>query len=135
MSNLAGRNGVGSTVREIAAETKVPAGYLSKVMRSLRTAGLVRSRRGLKGGVSLSRPPAEISALQIIQAVDQSSRVDTCPLGRTEHCEAMCSVHRKIDQAVSIIEQTFLKITLSELADTAGVCPARDGRVSLEPPC
>ena len=44
--------------REIAEATRVPSGYLAKVMQTLVKADLVQSRRGLGGGFTLGRSPA-----------------------------------------------------------------------------
>lgn len=57
-------------VREIAEITEMPFPYLSKIFQRLGDAGITESKRGYKGGVRLSRPPAEISLLQIDAAVE-----------------------------------------------------------------
>ena len=65
------RNGSESMlVREIAELTEMPFPYLSKIFQRLGEAGIVESKRGYKGGVKLTRPPARISLLQIEAAVD-----------------------------------------------------------------
>ncbi len=57
-------------VREIAGLTELPAPYLSKIFQRLADAGIVDSKRGYKGGVRLSRPPSQITLLQINAAVE-----------------------------------------------------------------
>ena len=57
-------------VREIAELTEMPFPYLSKIFQRLGEAGIVESKRGYKGGVKLTRPPALISLLQIEAAVE-----------------------------------------------------------------
>jgi Rrf2 family protein len=57
-------------VREIAKNTDMPLPYLSKIFQRLGDAGIVETKRGYKGGVRLSRPPAEITLLQIDAAVE-----------------------------------------------------------------
>ncbi|MEO6809766.1 MAG: Rrf2 family transcriptional regulator, partial [Isosphaeraceae bacterium] len=52
---LGGHVGRPATTRQIAATTKVPVGYLSKVLQSLGKAGLVDAQRGLHGGYVLAR--------------------------------------------------------------------------------
>jgi Rrf2 family protein len=59
-------------VREIARNTKMPLPYLSKIFQRLGEAGIVESKRGYKGGVRLSRPPEEITLLQIDAAVEST---------------------------------------------------------------
>jgi Rrf2 family protein len=59
-------------VREIARNTKMPLPYLSKIFQRLGDAGIVETKRGYKGGVRLSRPPEEITLLQIDAAVEST---------------------------------------------------------------
>ena len=103
------------TVRQIAAGTKVPEGYLSKVMQSLGRAGLVRSQRGLHGGFSLDREAAELSILEVVNAVDPVVRIKTCPLGLAAHGRRLCPMHRRLDDAVAMVETAFGKSLLVEL--------------------
>lgn len=57
-------------VREIAERTEMPMPYLAKIFQRLGDAGIIESKRGYKGGVRLSRPPSEITLLQIDAAVE-----------------------------------------------------------------
>jgi Rrf2 family protein len=54
----------------IAQLSRIPAGYLSKVMRALVVGGLVESQRGPRGGFSLVRTPEAITLLDIVRTVD-----------------------------------------------------------------
>ncbi len=60
-------------VREIAKLTLMPLPYLAKIFQRLADAGIVESKRGYKGGVRLTRPPSEISLLEIDAALESSS--------------------------------------------------------------
>lgn len=103
------------TVREIAAVTKVPEGYLSKVMQGLNRAGLVRSQRGLHGGFTLARDPREVTILEVVNAVDPLPRITSCPLGIPSHGADLCPMHRRLDDAVLLVQKAFGDSTLSEL--------------------
>ena len=48
----------------------IPLPFLLNILAELRTAGLVRSRRGVDGGYQLARPPGAITVADIIRAVD-----------------------------------------------------------------
>ncbi len=58
-----------ATGQGIAEVTKVPPGYLSKIMQQLVKSKLVNSQRGIGGGFVLARTPAEISILDVVNAV------------------------------------------------------------------
>ena len=106
------------TNQQIAHGTQVPSGYLAKVLQSLGRADLVRSQRGMGGGFSLSRTPAQITALEVINAVDPIRRILSCPLALENHCEDLCPLHRRIDEAIGLVERAFGDTTIAELEGT-----------------
>lgn len=112
---LANQADSAKTTEQIAQGTQVPAGYLSKVLQTLGRANLVRSQRGLGGGFSLARPPAEISVLDVINAVDPIERITECPLGHEGHGARLCLLHQRLDAAIALIEDTFRSCTIADL--------------------
>lgn len=118
LSGLAPGESVNSEL--IAQRTKVPQGYLSKVLRDLVVAELVTSQRGPRGGFCLSKPPKDISMFDVVQAVDPFQRILKCPLGNPGHVK-LCPLHRRIDDAMDLIERQFRKTSLAEvIAETVG---------------
>jgi Rrf2 family protein len=107
------------TTQQIAAVTLVPAGYLAKVMQGLVRAGLVRAQRGLHGGFNLVKPAAELTVLDVVQAVDPLRRITRCPLGLKGHA-ALCPLHRRLDGAVALVEQALSGSTIAELLREPG---------------
>jgi Rrf2 family protein len=103
------------TTAQIAQVTRVPAGYLAKVMQSLTRAGLVHSQRGLNGGFTLSYDAHELSVLTVINAVDPISRFPECPLGIPSHGRRLCPLHYRLDQAAEMVEKAFEKTMVAEL--------------------
>ena len=67
---LADNAGEAHTTEQIARATKVPVGYLAKIMQGLSRSRLVNSQRGLHGGFTLVREPRELSIYDVVQAVD-----------------------------------------------------------------
>lgn len=121
------------TVGQIAAGTRVPAGYLAKVLQSLSRAGLIASQRGLGGGFRLVKSPGETSIFEVIQAVDPIQRIRTCPLGLDAHGTNLCPLHRRLDDAMALIEEQFRTTTIAEvLGDTdSSSIPLRTSRQDL----
>jgi Rrf2 family protein len=64
----------GKIVSKAEIETKqdIPSHYLSKIMKELVAAGLVKSHFGSKGGFSLAKPPREISIREVYESVEGS---------------------------------------------------------------
>jgi Rrf2 family protein len=111
------------TAQQIAEATRVPAGYLAKVLQNLSRAGLLHSQRGLGGGFTLARMPDQLTLWQVVQAVDPINRITECPLSFEAHAE-LCPLHKKLDEAIAGIEQSFTNTTINQLIDpTKGSSP------------
>ena len=65
-------------LKQIAQRQDIPLQYLEHLITPLKAGGLVRSIRGPKGGVSLSRPPHEIKLSEIIQLLEGSLAPTEC---------------------------------------------------------
>ena len=112
---LASTAPVPQTTSQIAGATLVPSAYLSKVLQGLRQEGLVRSQRGVGGGIALTRSPAELTILDVVNAVEPIQRISSCPLGLQGHGMSLCPLHRRLDNALASMEQAFASTTLAEV--------------------
>ena len=72
----------------IADEQRIPPSFLAKIISQLSIAGLIHTSRGARGGVSLARPPENISILEVVEAIDGpltlnecTHSIDGCPFG------------------------------------------------------
>jgi len=57
-------------ILEIAERRGVPLHLLEQLFAGLRRAGVLQSQRGVKGGYSFRRAPAEVSLLEVVETVD-----------------------------------------------------------------
>ena len=106
-----------TSAREIAVEMGIPVGYVPRVMGELVSAGLVASTTGRSGGYALARPPASITLLGVIEAVEGDSRRTTCvlrggPCGRDGHCQ----VHDVFFAAQAALLERLSRVSLADLA-------------------
>jgi Rrf2 family nitric oxide-sensitive transcriptional repressor len=105
------------TTEEIARATRVPQAYLAKVLQNLVQAGVLRSQRGLGGGIALIKKPEDLTILEVVNAVDPIRRIRTCPLGLAAHGVNLCPLHRRVDNALAMVEKAFAESTLREVLD------------------
>ncbi len=103
----------------LSGQTRVPAGYLSKVMRDLVCANLVRSYRGPHGGFTIARHPDTISLLDVVNAVDPIHRIGSCPLDNPLH-STLCPLHKRLDDAIEHVERTFRETSLGSVLSGPG---------------
>ncbi|MEJ2697849.1 MAG: Rrf2 family transcriptional regulator [Candidatus Sulfobium sp.] len=91
---LAGKRGSVTMVDEISRKKSVPKSFLAKILQKLTRAGIVRSYRGVKGGFELAREPAQVSLLDVIEAVQGPVAMNACALDESVcGLSASCSVH------------------------------------------
>lgn len=94
-------------LREIAQRQGLPEKYLEQLLRPLRSAGLVVSTRGSRGGYELARPPAEISLLDVLEAVDG-------PLA--DHSD-----ERSLSSAATVIHELWAEASVAVGEQLAGI--------------
>jgi Rrf2 family protein len=116
---LAESDGAPQTTQEIAAGCRMPASYLSKVLQPLARGGIVTGQRGLHGGFVLSKPAAELTILEVVNAVEPVQRIKVCPLGIRGHGTNLCSLHRALDEVMQAVEKSFASQTIGDLLSRA----------------
>lgn len=114
MSHLALLGSIATTSQVIADATHVPRGYLSKIMRNLVRANLVKSYRGRNGGFVLARNPSTISVLDILNAVDPIRRNDSHPSDKPQHI-ANTPLDQCLDDALTYMLNHFATTSLESL--------------------
>jgi Rrf2 family cysteine metabolism transcriptional repressor len=117
MLELASHYGEGPIeLREIAKREDISLKYLEQVIVPLRTAGLVKSARGSKGGYSLAKHPSEIYLNDLVETLDGPLNLIEC-LGDPKVCQKVQScITRDIWQEVSeAIDGVFRSVTLEDM--------------------
>ena len=63
----------------------------------------------------MERAPNEISVLDVVNAVDPVRRIESCPLELAHHDEELCPLHRRLNAAIALVEESFGATRISEL--------------------
>ena len=116
----------------LAERTGVAAPTVSKLLKELQRAGIVRSVRGARGGYQLARPAQDISAAEIIDAVEGPVALTECASDRG-HCgiEANCSVGHSWQQVSLAIRRSLQDVRLTALIAHDAAVKAPDLRGAL----
>ena len=121
MANFATlERGVSQNAREASAETGLPLPMVSKVLKALARESLLISQRGAKGGYTLARPPAEISVVEMVTALEGPIGLTEC----TTHpgaCaqEASCEVRAPWQLINLTVRDALANISLDDLTTRA----------------
>jgi FeS assembly SUF system regulator len=117
LATLAGEPERVQTATALAEHTKIAAPTVSKLLKQLQRANLVTSTRGLHGGYQLARPAAEITAADILDALEGPVALTDCAAGHG-NCgiEQSCRVGRVWQRLNQAIRHSLNEVTLAQLA-------------------
>lgn len=115
---------------ELGVRTGLPLPSVSKIMKILLHQGIVVSLRGANGGYKLARSPAEISTVQILNALDGPLGVTECSAspGLCKR-EANCGARSHWHMVNRVVLQALEQITLQHM-----IAPGRPKLDVLRPP-
>ncbi|MGM0522181.1 MAG: SUF system Fe-S cluster assembly regulator [Pseudomonadota bacterium] len=122
MAQIARHSETPHAAAELAEAVQLPHPTVSKTLKMLVKAGLLVSHRGAQGGYRLSRPAYQITAADIIAAIEGPVAMTECSQAEGD-CELVdtCGVADNW-QRVSLAIRTLLEsVTLSHLADTTPI--------------
>lgn len=119
MTCLAQADGQPRSAAALAQQRQLPLPMVSKILKTLARAGLLVSQRGAQGGYGLVRAPADISAADIIGALEGPIAITECSgeghdgcCSRLDHCEV--SGHwPRINQAIYTALQSISLLEMS----------------------
>jgi Rrf2 family protein len=106
------------SANEISEEYGISTTLMAKVLQKLARHGLVAAKHGSSGGYQLSKNPDQISALDVISAIDGPVLITSCI---TSHgpCDATdkCSVREPLRRVNESIMHVLSTVTISQMSD------------------
>ncbi|HKT46105.1 MAG TPA: SUF system Fe-S cluster assembly regulator [Candidatus Acidoferrales bacterium] len=106
------------SANEIAEDYGISVTLMAKVLQKLAKQELVVAKHGSSGGYQLAKEPSQISALDVITAIDGPVLITSCV---TSHgpCDATekCSVREPLRRVNESILQVLGTVTISQMSD------------------
>ncbi len=99
---------------DIAARQHIPEKYLEQLLRPLKTAGVVVSTRGSRGGYQLARPASEVTVLEAVEAVEGPLAIEA--EGQPDHPAAQV-VRRLWSEVGEQLRAALAEVTIAHLAE------------------
>ncbi len=101
---------------DVATDTGIALPTVQKLLKALSKSGLIESVRGADGGYRLTKPPAEISAADILDALEGPLAITECSSDDSacEH-EPNCSAGGAWQQINEAIRSALLDVTLADM--------------------
>lgn len=102
---------------EIASATGAPETFLRKVVQKLDAAGVVATKRGAGGGVSLRKHPNVISVFEVVEAVQGPVAINKCFVSNRECIDReACGIRRNLSVMQNDMVSLLKTATVAKLA-------------------
>ncbi len=104
-------------ISDISKAWSIPEKFLRKIVARLCRAGLVKSHRGVHGGISLSRSPDQITLLEVVEEIEGPMSLNRC-LVEPDFCSrtTVCSVHEVWRETQGKLRDFLSARTFAELS-------------------
>ena len=102
---------------------------VAKVLKPLAQAGLVQAFRGVAGGYRLARPPAQISLVEIVEAMEGPLAMTECSIHEGQcGIEHSCSARANWRRINDVVADALRRVTLADMILPG---PATDARRTI----
>ena len=106
------------SINEIADSGDMPEKFLEQILLALKNGGFVKSKRGVRGGFFLARPPKDITVGNVIRFIEGPTAPISCVEEGYKGCKDLKNcifrdVWKEVSQSISLVIDT---LTFEELA-------------------
>ena len=110
------------SAKELAESSGIPLPLLSKLLQKLGKTGFLVSEYGTNGGYRLARDPGEISALQVIRAIDGPIVLANCftsatACGHSDRCTIKKPLRRIHEGILRLLDSVSIQDMLRDSAE------------------
>ncbi len=119
-------------ISDIAERQGVSVKYLEKLIRKLKDAGFVKSKRGPRGGHTLARPASEIPMGEVVRVLEGDDTLVECRSGSDE-CDRLdvCLTRRLWCEAAEAMYDRLNSFSLADMLDDAQKCGSPEKKTAL----
>src|SRR5438045_1405961 len=109
-------------IQTISDEQNIPKRFLEQILNDLKSAGIVRSKRGVAGGYRLARRPDQITVASVIRHIEGALAPVSCVSERFyEKCscpdESRCAIRSVMKEIREAVVKIAERVTIAELCD------------------
>lgn len=103
---------------EVARRQGLPPSYMPKIVQQLVRAGIVRTFRGVHGGVQLAKPASAMTLRDVVEAAEGPLAINVCVVWGDCPCTQPCPVRAALARVHASVERELDQITLESLSRT-----------------
>ncbi len=118
------------SAKDIAQAYHIPPPLLAKILQTLARAGLLVSHAGTNGGYALAKPASQISAFEVIRAIDGPLFITSCiTIHGTCDLAGHCTIKEPLRKVNDSIKDLLSNIYISDLVEMAEGAHSDDAAV------
>lgn len=119
-----GRGNAAQSAKDIAEAYHIPLQLLAKILQTLTRAGLLTSHAGTNGGYALARPASEITAFEVIRAIDGPLFITSCiTIHGTCDLDSHCTIKEPLRKVNDSIKDLLSGIRIADLIEVQEMEP------------
>ena len=109
----------------LAQQTQLNQTTIAKIAKELVHAQIIIAERGVNGGYRLARAPQDITAAEVIEALEGPIALTACVTGASDPCSTRhgCFMSGNWDEVNNAIRSALGNVTLKQLTDPETVFP------------
>ena len=116
----AGSHTSARSAKDVADAYHIPPQLLAKILQTLTRSGLLISTAGTNGGYALARPASEISAFEVIRAIDGPLFITSCiTIHGTCDLDSHCTIKEPLRKVNDSIKDLLSGIRIADLIESA----------------
>ena len=125
LAALASRPGELVASAALAQQTQLNQTTIAKIAKELVRANIIIAERGVNGGYQLARTPQEITAADVIEALEGPIALTACVTGVADPCSTRhgCFMSGNWDEVNNAIRSALRNVTLSQLINPEALFP------------
>src|SRR6266852_3784377 len=109
-------------IKVVSEEQNIPKRFLEQILNDLKSAGVVKSRRGVAGGYRLARAPEEITVAEVVRHIEGA----LAPVSCVSECfyekcscpdESRCAIRSVMKEVREAVVRIVEKVTVAELCE------------------
>src|SRR5690349_22552209 len=109
-------------IQAISDEQNIPKRFLEQILNDLKSAGIVRSKRGVAGGYRLARPPEQITVASVVRHIEGALAPVSCVSERFyEKCscpdESRCAIRSVMKEIREAVVKIAERLTIADLCE------------------
>ena len=113
------------SAKDIAEAYHIPPQLLAKILQTLARASILVSHAGTNGGYALARPAKDISAFEVIRAIDGPLFITSCiTIHGSCDLAGHCTIKEPLRKVNDSITDLLAAIAISDLMEPAESAPA-----------